>query len=134
MDGGFAGDADRRTVLDWLMDLTQAMQPMEPAEKPQQTHTPSIQINGGHNVVVAGDVNITRSTLIGARSRARHKLRTSWRTLTIAAILAHCAHNLRDEHFYASFVRDRFGKESLADLADAELLRVQRYVFSATPH
>lgn len=116
------------------MDMTRAMEPMEPADKPTQTHTPTIQINGGSNVVVAGDVNITRSTLIGSTGHASHHARTPWRTLTIAAIKAHCANDLRDARFYAGFVRQQFGKDSLAALADAELQRVQQYVFGVTPH
>lgn len=116
------------------MDMTRAMEPMEPADKPTQTHTPTIQINGGSNVVVAGDVNITRSTLIGSTGHAPHHARTPWRTLTIAAIKARCANDLRDAHFYAGFVRQQFGKDSLAALADAELQRVQQYIFGVTPH
>lgn len=130
MDGDFAGDTDRRTVFGWLMDLARSMEPMESKDAPHASKPP-IQIIGGSNVVVAGDVNITRSTLIGRAGRARGKICTPWRTLTIAAIKARCANDLGDEYFYVGFVRERFGKGSLAELEDAELERVQQYVFGA---
>lgn len=128
MDGDFAGDSDRRTVFGWLMELTRSMEPMESKDAPHASRPP-IQIMGGSNVVVAGDVNITRSTLIGRAGRVRGKIRTHWRTLTVAAIKARCANDLGDADFYVSFVREQFGKDSLAELADAELKRVRQYVF-----
>lgn len=52
----------------------------------------------------------------------------AWRKRQIAYIKARCKNQLGDEYAYLPYITKRFGKTSLADLADEELARTKAYI------
>lgn len=140
MDGGFDGGTDRRSRMMSLLRRARGRQEPKEAEAMATTaseqatmrRAPAVVVSGRGRLTVQGDLNIiAKQVIVNRAPRGRAQVTTPWRTVTIAAILARCANDLGDAHFYASFVREQFGKDRLADLADAELQRVRQYVFEA---
>ncbi len=57
----------------------------------------------------------------------------NWRNSTIAAIKARCRNQLGDQYAYIAFIGDRFGKQSLTQLADDELQKTKAHVWAIKP-
>ncbi len=65
--------------------------------------------------------------IIDSMPSARKKA-PNWRARTISAIKARCKNQLRDPDAYRPYIKSRFGKDSLAHLADDELQRTKTYI------
>jgi hypothetical protein len=127
---GATGARLRRADMQLLLRRVQSLRPMQSMR--QRKHRsgargPRVQVSGRGKLTVAGDLNIIEHQVIGAEVTGPP---TSWRTATIAAILARCGEDLDDPAFFRAHIKCAYGVESLAELSDDALNQTRQYVFS----